>query len=70
VGGLLGIGAKPVALPIEPLEFVRDEDGNIHAVTNRTQDANHFVVQLNGTTVRTSRSLARLRRSSPNDNGF
>ena len=33
VGGFLGIGAKPVAVPISDLEFMRDEDGKVHAVT-------------------------------------
>ncbi len=34
VGGFLGIGAKPVAISMSNLEFMRDEDGNVHAVTN------------------------------------
>ena len=38
VGGFLGIGAKPVAVPVAQLEFMRDEDGNVHAVTNWTKD--------------------------------
>lgn len=38
VGGFLGIGAKPVAVPITDLEFMRDEDGDIHAVTTWTKD--------------------------------
>ena len=38
VGGFLGIGAKPVAVPIEQLEFMRDEDGDVHAVTAWTKD--------------------------------
>ncbi|WP_038358005.1 PRC-barrel domain-containing protein [Bosea sp. UNC402CLCol] len=38
VGGFLGIGAKPVAVPVNQLEFMRDEDGNVHAVTNWTKD--------------------------------
>ncbi|MBB3916628.1 PRC-barrel domain-containing protein [Rhizobium fabae] len=38
VGGFLGIGAKPVAVPISDLEFMRDEDGDVHAVTNWTKD--------------------------------
>lgn len=39
VGGFLGIGAKPVAIPLSELEFMRDEDGDVHAVTNWTKDA-------------------------------
>lgn len=39
VGGFLGIGAKPVAVSLNDLEFMRDEDGDIHAVTNWTKDA-------------------------------
>lgn len=38
VGGFLGIGAKPVAVPVEQLEFMRDEDGDVHAVTSWTKD--------------------------------
>jgi ribosomal 30S subunit maturation factor RimM len=38
VGGFLGIGAKPVAVPISDLEFMRDEDGEVHAVTSWTKD--------------------------------
>lgn len=38
VGGFLGIGAKPVAVPVEQLEFMRDEDGEVHAVTSWTKD--------------------------------
>lgn len=38
VGGFLGIGAKPIAVPVNQLEFMRDEDGNVHAVTNWTKD--------------------------------
>jgi hypothetical protein len=38
VGGFLGIGAKPVAVAITDLEFMRDEDGDVHAVTSWTKD--------------------------------
>lgn len=38
VGGFLGIGAKPVAVPATQLEFMRDEDGEVHAVTSWTKD--------------------------------
>lgn len=38
VGGFLGIGAKPVAVSVSELEFMRDEDGDVHAVTNWTKD--------------------------------
>jgi len=38
VGGFLGIGSKPVGLPISDLEFMRDEDGNVHAVTTWTKE--------------------------------
>jgi hypothetical protein len=38
VGGFLGIGAKPVAVPVSQLEFMRDEDGDVHAVTTWTKD--------------------------------
>ena len=38
VGGFLGIGAKPVAVPASQLDFMRDEDGDVHAVTSWTED--------------------------------
>lgn len=38
VGGFLGIGAKPVALPVNELDFMRDKDGHVHAVTGWTKD--------------------------------
>ena len=38
VGGFLGIGAKPVAVPASDLSFMRDEDGTVHAVTSWTKD--------------------------------
>ena len=37
-GGFLGIGAKPVALPVNQLDFMRDEDGIVHATTSLTKD--------------------------------
>ena len=38
VGGFLGIGAKPVAVPATDIDFMRDEDGDVHAVTTWTKD--------------------------------
>ena len=38
VGGFLGIGAKPVAVPASQLDFMRDGDGEVHAVTSWTKD--------------------------------
>ncbi len=38
VGGFLGIGAKPVALDANQLNFMRAEDGSVHAVTTWTKD--------------------------------
>ncbi|MFJ6322205.1 MULTISPECIES: PRC-barrel domain containing protein [unclassified Rhizobium] len=38
VGGFLGIGAKPVAVALTDLEFMRDDDGDIHAVTTWTKE--------------------------------
>ena len=38
VGGFLGIGAKPVALPVAQLDFMRDEAGTVHAKTMMTKD--------------------------------
>jgi hypothetical protein len=38
VGGFLGIGAKPVAVPASNLDFMRDQNGDVHAVTSWTKD--------------------------------
>ena len=38
VGGFLGIGAKPVAVPLADLDFMRDEGGAVHAVTSWTKE--------------------------------
>lgn len=38
VGGFLGIGAKPVAIPLTELDFMRDEDGAVHATTSWTKE--------------------------------
>lgn len=38
VGGFLGIGAKRIAVATTDLEFMRDEDGDVHAVTTWTKD--------------------------------
>ncbi|WP_209425056.1 PRC-barrel domain-containing protein [Pararhodobacter sp. SW119] len=38
VGGFLGIGAKPVALDANQLNFMRDESGTVHATTSMTKD--------------------------------
>lgn len=38
VGGFLGIGAKPVAVRAADLDFMRDDDGEVHAVTTWTAD--------------------------------
>ncbi len=38
VGGFLGMGAKPVAVAAADLDFMRDENGDVHAVTNWTKD--------------------------------
>ena len=38
VGGFLGLGAKPVAVSLSELEFMRDADGDVHAVTSWTKD--------------------------------
>jgi len=38
VGGFLGIGAKPVAVNAQDLDFMRGEGGDVHAVTTWTKD--------------------------------
>ena len=37
VGGLFGLGAKPVALSLGDLDFMRDEDGTVHATSRLTE---------------------------------
>jgi ribosomal 30S subunit maturation factor RimM len=39
VGGFLGLGAKPVAVPAAELDFMRDESGDVHGVTDWTKDS-------------------------------
>lgn len=38
VGGFMGLGAKPVALSKSQLNFMRDEDGEVHATTTWTAE--------------------------------
>ncbi len=38
VGGFLGIGARRVAVYASQLDFMRDEDGNVHAITQMTEE--------------------------------
>ncbi len=38
VDGFLGIGAKPVLVPVANLDFMRDESGEVHGVTSWTKD--------------------------------
>lgn len=38
VGGFLGLGAKPVALDVSALNFMRDENDKVHATTAMTKD--------------------------------
>jgi hypothetical protein len=38
VGGFLGIGSKPLAVPFSDLDWMRDENGGVHAVTGWTKD--------------------------------
>ncbi|WP_134680302.1 PRC-barrel domain-containing protein [Paracoccus ravus] len=39
VGGFLGIGAKPVAIRVGEIDFMRDQDGTVHGVTTKTKEA-------------------------------
>ncbi|MFC3085876.1 PRC-barrel domain-containing protein [Tabrizicola soli] len=38
VGGFLGIGTKPVAVGLDQLDLMRDENGKVHGVSNWTKD--------------------------------
>jgi hypothetical protein len=38
VGGFLGIGSKPVLVPLTQLNMMRDENGNVHGMTSWTKD--------------------------------
>lgn len=38
VGGFLGIGSKRIAVPARDLDFMRDEGGDVHAVTRWTKE--------------------------------
>ncbi|MTH61859.1 PRC-barrel domain containing protein [Paracoccus litorisediminis] len=39
VGGFLGLGAKPVALGVSQIDFMRDEGGTVHGVTHHNKEA-------------------------------
>lgn len=41
VGGFLGIGSQAVALTTDQLDFMRDENGVVHAKTAWTKDQVH-----------------------------
>lgn len=38
VGGFLGIGSKPVQVPVSSLQMMRDDSGTVHGVTSHTKD--------------------------------
>lgn len=38
VGGFLGIGSKPVLVPVSDLDLMRDHYGVVHGVTRRSRD--------------------------------
>lgn len=38
VGGFLGMGAKPVSLTTNQLNFMRDKDGDVHATTSWSKE--------------------------------
>lgn len=38
VGGFLGIGSKPVLVPLRDLDVMRDEAGSVHALSRWTKD--------------------------------
>jgi hypothetical protein len=38
VGGILGIGSKPVLVALSQLSMMRDENGNIHGMSSWTKD--------------------------------
>lgn len=38
VGGFLGLGSKPVAMPARDVDFMRDTSNSVHAVTRWTKD--------------------------------
>jgi hypothetical protein len=38
VGGFLGLGAKPVAVSMAQLDFMRGENGHVHALTRFSKD--------------------------------
>lgn len=39
VGGFLGIGTHPVALPMSEISLMRDAGGAVHGVTSRSREA-------------------------------
>ena len=38
MGGFLGIGSKPVLVPVSDLDLMRDGDGTVHGVTRWSKE--------------------------------
>lgn len=65
VGGFLGIGAKPVAVAMDNLNFMRDSGGKITLTTQFTQDQLRNAPEYNRDTYAQNRDNMRV--SNPGD---
>jgi ribosomal 30S subunit maturation factor RimM len=61
VGGFLGIGEKPVALGMDNLNFMRDQDGTLYLYTQFTQDQLDNAPEYNKDTYAENRDSMRLK---------
>ncbi|NDW07073.1 PRC-barrel domain-containing protein [Jiella pacifica] len=60
VGGFLGIGEKPVALGMDNLNFMRDQDGKLYLYTQFTEDQLNNAPEYNKDTYAENRDSMRL----------
>ena len=60
VGGFLGIGAKPVAVAMDNLQFMRDSGGSMYLTTDFTQDELEAAPEYNRDTYADSRDTMRI----------
>ncbi|MEF2071767.1 PRC-barrel domain-containing protein [Consotaella aegiceratis] len=60
VGGFLGIGAKPVALAMDNIQFMRDDSGSLYLYTQFTEDQLENAPEYNQDTYAESRDSMRV----------
>lgn len=66
VGGFLGIGEKPVAVGMDNLNFMRDQDGTLYLYTQFTQDQLENAPEYNQDTYAENRDSMRIQEGGTN----